>query len=119
MTLSEQLAHIQDEWGMSDEQMATLIHTDTETYRKWLKIRKSESTIPEGMDNVVPLVAIHARLKARHAKSEAQAKWLLTPNKDFDNNKPIDVAASSPQNLFWLAYYLESQAPNLAPSMDA
>jgi hypothetical protein len=108
MTLSDHLTRIQDDWGMTDEQICALTHSDIETYRSWLSL-KSDATIPAGMENVVPLLAIHKHLKARFAKPEAQAKWLLTPNKDFDNNKPLDVAASSPQNLFWLAYYLESQ----------
>ena len=110
-TLQLTVKLIQDSWGMSDEQIAALIHVDLQIYSSWMIDRtpsEDSPTIPRGMDNAVALASIYQSLKRRYPKTEDQVKWLFTQHPDFGQNKPIDIAASSAENLFWLSYYLAS-----------
>ena len=110
-TLPRTLARIQAEWGLLDEQMAALIHVPVATYLAWrAPAFVSDATVPPGMETAVPLVSIYKRICAKHPETEAQARWMITPHTDFGDNKPIDVAASSIQNLYWVSYYLETSA---------
>lgn len=104
------LTRIQKEWGLSDEQMAALSHVDVSTYARWVvSPPSSEASIPPGMDNAVPLASIYRALCRRFPdKAEEQVSWLFKGHADFGGNKPIDIAASSVENLYWLSYYLES-----------
>ena len=106
---------LQVEWGLSFEQLTALTHSSSEQVEHWLaqarlpeSQRESQATVPHGMDNVVPLISICKNLRKRYSDAEAQVKWLFTENADFGGNKPIDVAASSVENLFWVGYYLDT-----------
>jgi len=96
---------------MSHEQVATLIHVDLSSYSHWIGTETSgmdTATVPRGMDNAIALASIYQSLNRRFPQVEEQVKWLFTAHQDFGNHKPIDIAASSPENLFWLSYYLAS-----------
>ena len=110
-TLYSTLKKIQETWEMSHEQVAALIHVDPNSYSHWITAEASETdtaTVPRGMDNAIALASIYQSLNRRFPQIEEQVKWLFTGHPDFGNNKPIDIAASSPENLFWLSYYLAS-----------
>jgi hypothetical protein len=110
-TLDQALIHIQNEWELSDSQMARLIHVEEQVYVTWksrIKIAEETYSIPLGMDTAVPLVSIYKALGRRFATIEERLKWLFQENQDFGGNKPIDIAASSVEHLFWVSYYLES-----------
>jgi hypothetical protein len=62
------------------------------------------------MDTAVPLVSIYKKLMAKFPNVEEQVKWLFQESEDFGGAKPIDVAASSLQNLMWVGYYLDSSS---------
>jgi hypothetical protein len=110
-TLYQALERIQQEWGLSDEQIAALAHVDVGTYSRWMiEGRKAINppTIPTGMDTAVPIVSIYKSLVRRFSSGEDQVKWLFSENSDFGGHKPIDIAASSVENLYWISYYLDS-----------
>jgi hypothetical protein len=111
-TLYQALERIQKEWGLSDEQIAALAHVDVKTYLGWMEEGRTSvnpPTIPLGMDTAVPVVSIYKSLLRRFPSSEEErVKWLFKENADFGGNKPIDIAASSVENLFWVSYYLDS-----------
>jgi hypothetical protein len=65
-------------------------------------------TLPPGFESTAPLIAIYRKLAARYPKTEDQVKWLFSDHRDFGGSKPIDVAASSLENLYWVGYYLDS-----------
>ena len=108
----EALDRMQSDWGLSAGQMASLTHVSLDVYLGWVMEgrgkKQHDATIPSGMETAVPLIAIYRRLKTRFPRREEQVKWLFAENKDFGGNKPIDVAASSIENLYWVGYYLES-----------
>src|SRR5690348_8708882 len=112
-TLPHALRRIQNDWGMSDEQMARACHVPDEVYQGWIRqadepLRYDMPSIPPGMATAAPLVSIHRNLSSWVPDPEEQAKWLLTGHKDFGGHKPMDVIASSPENQLWVGYYLES-----------
>jgi uncharacterized UBP type Zn finger protein len=109
-TLTQSLEHIQLEWGLSDLQMASLVHVDEPTYKDWKtqdQYLTDTSAIPNGMKTAVPVVSIYKALVRKFSETEDRIKWLFKENSDFDGNKPIEVATSSIENLFWMAYYLD------------
>jgi len=113
-TLVQSLRKIQLEWGLSHEQMAALAHVSLPIYESWLSSRQEcevnveQASIPSGMETAVPVLSIYRSLCVLHPNTEDQAKWLLSDNPHFSGNKPMDVAASSLENLYWVAYYLDS-----------
>jgi hypothetical protein len=110
-TLCQSLKRIQQEWGLTDSQIAAVIHMDLNTYLEKMaeyKDRLDLPTIPRGMDTAVPVVSIYKSLARRFPETENQVKWLFEKNNDFGGNKPIDITISSVDNLFWVSYYLDS-----------
>jgi hypothetical protein len=111
-TLTEKLAQVQGRWGLKDEQLAALAHVDVQTWRGWLARDPDASgaTVPLGMESAVPVLNIFHRLEKRFGpgKEAEVARWLSEPHVDFGGQPPLDVAASSLENLFWVSYYLDS-----------
>ena len=112
-TVPEWLRHIQLEWSLAPEQMANLLHVDLISLEKILAAKSADEspyapTVPPGFESAPPLIKIYRKLAARHRSNEEQVKWLFTEHPDFGGSKPIDVAASSLENLFWLGYYLDA-----------
>ncbi|MBC7691188.1 MAG: hypothetical protein H7222_05415 [Methylotenera sp.] len=111
ITLHDWLKHIQTRWELSDDKMAALAHVTVEQYLEWFKEGRGSSpaTIPPGMDSAVPIVSIYKSLAAQYPDVDDQVKWLFTVHQDFGNQKPIDIAASTLENLSWVSYYLQSK----------
>lgn len=109
-TVPEWVRHIQLEWALSPAQLAGLLRVDGERLDRLLAEKHGEvsGTLPPGLESAAPLIAIYRKLAARYPKSEDQVKWLFTEHPDFGGAKPIDVAASSLENLYWVGYYLDS-----------
>ena len=110
-TVFARLQEIQRSWGLTHAQMAELLHVESERYSSWMEQADRDPELPTllpGAENAAPLIAIHRRLSERLHGPEDQVQWLTRPHRDFDGNPPIQVARSSPENLAWLAYYLES-----------
>ncbi len=111
-SLIEWLRRILLEWDLTPEKLAQLTHTPESVLLGFLKVTEAEAqrlpTVPQGLENAVPLVSIFKRLKSKFPDAEAQVKWLFTEHADFGNFKPIDVIAQTPENLSWVSYYLES-----------
>lgn len=110
-TLNESLERIQQEWGLSDLQMASLTHVDEQTYAGWKVKNRSiiadAPAIPSGMSTAVPVVSIYKALVRNFPEADDRIEWLFKENNDFGGNKPIDIATSSVENLFWMSYYLD------------
>jgi hypothetical protein len=106
------LKRIEEEWSLEAPLMAALCHVELSRYQGWL----SEShlhlsaSIPPGMEPCVPLVAIFKKLQKLVPAPEDQIRWLTTPNSAFDGNPPFEIMKSSPSNLAWVAYILDSQS---------
>ncbi len=111
-TLSQSLQRIQQEWGLNDQQMASLTHVESQTYLSWkdenLNQAKAHS-VPIGMETAVPVVSIYKALARNFPTFEDRIQWLFKENGDFGGHKPIDIATSSVENLLWLSYYLDSK----------
>jgi hypothetical protein len=110
-TLYQALEQIQQEWELTDAQMARLMHVDESTYSRWMqegRTVENPPVVPLGMDTALPLVSIYKSLLRRFSDIEERVKWLFKENPDFGGNKPIDIATSSVENLFWVSYYLDS-----------
>lgn len=109
-TVPEWLRHIQLEWELTPVQMAGLLRVETSELMKWIgsSAPAFTGTIPSGMDSAAPLIAVYRKLAARFPKTEDQVKWLFTEHQDFGGAKPIEVAASSLENLYWVGYFLDS-----------
>lgn len=106
-SVPEWVRHIQVEWELGPQQIAALIRVDPARLPDLLAA-KSGATLPPGLESAAPLIAIYRKLAARFPKTEDQVKWLFTEHRDFGGSKPIDVAASSLENLYWVGYYLDS-----------
>ncbi len=97
------------EWGLEPSQLAAILRLPPARLEEVLAdASRSEATIPPGLDAAAPLIAIYRKLAARYPSSEEQVKWLFSEHPDFGGAKPIDVAASSLENLYWVGYYLDS-----------
>lgn len=114
-TVEEWLRHIQIEWQLRPEQMARVLHVEVSKLEALLEVKASSTasdhagpTVPSGFEAAPPFIQIYRKLAARFPKSEDQVKWLFTEHPDFGGSKPIDVATSSLENLFWLGYYLDA-----------
>jgi hypothetical protein len=109
-TVVESLKRIQSECGMSDVQMAALVHVQVEKYIEWMQLYDQKihtAVIPLGMDSALPLISIFNSLFRRFSSAQEVIQWLFKENQHFGGNKPIDVATSSVENLYWLSYYLD------------
>ena len=113
-TVPEWLRRIQLEWALTPEHLCAILRVEPEVLNEWIgptkesAAREFTGTVPPGLDSAVPLIAIYRRLAARYPKTEDQVKWLFTEHRDFGGSKPIDVAASSLENLYWVGYFLDS-----------
>jgi hypothetical protein len=110
-TLYQALERVQQDWGLNDMQMAKLAQVDVATYSRWMiegRQAIDPPSVPLGMSSAVPVISIYKALERRFPDPEDRVKWLFKENPDFGNHKPIDIAASSVENLFWVSYYLES-----------
>lgn len=106
------LKHICESWGLSQEQLVQILKCKSQD----LALAEfSQATVPAGLDCAPPLIQIYKKLVARYPDTEKQLEWLFKSHPDFGGAKPIDVAASSTENLFWLAYYLESATASKDP----
>ena len=119
LSFFELLLKIQADWGLKDEQMAALGRVSVQKFCQSLLERgvphgPGGHAVPTDLDYFVPVISIYKRLAERFADSEAQVKWLFEQNPDFGGAKPIDVAISSSENLYWVSYYLESSRPERA-----
>lgn len=101
---------IQIEWSLTPSQLSGLLRVHSEKIESLLAMKNSDfsGTIPVGVEAAAPLIAIYRKLAARYPNPEDQVKWLFTDHPDFGGGKPIDVAASSLENLYWVGYYLDS-----------
>ncbi len=109
-TVPEWVRHIQLEWALAPAQIAAILRIDGARLETLLSAKDGSfaGTLPPGLESAAPLIAIYRKLAARYPKSEDQVKWLFTDHRDFGGAKPIDVAASSLENLYWVGYYLDS-----------
>ncbi len=109
-SVPEWVRHIQLEWELTPAQISGVLRIDSARLETLLSAKKGEfsGTLPPGLENASPLIAIYRKLAARYPKTEDQVKWLFTEHRDFGGAKPIDVAASSLENLYWVGYYLDS-----------
>ena len=111
-TVPEWLRRIQIEWSLTFDQIAALMRVDRAFLESWIgpgaENRDFTGTIPPGLETAAPLIAIYRKLAARYPNSEDQVKWLFTDHQEFGGSKPIDVATSSLENLYWVGYFLDS-----------
>lgn len=109
-SVPEWVRHIQLEWALSPAQLAGILRVESDRLDSLLSVKHGENsaTLPIGLESAAPLVAIYRKLAARYPNTEDQVKWLFTEHRDFGGAKPIDVAASSLENLYWVGYYLDS-----------
>jgi hypothetical protein len=109
-TVPEWIRHVQLEWGLGPAQLAGLLRIEPDRLETLLSVKAGNyaGTLPRGLETAAPLIAIYRKLAARYPKTEDQVKWLFTEQPDFGGAKPIDVAASSIENLYWVGYYLDS-----------
>ena len=113
-TVPEWVRHIQLEWALAPGQLADLLRIEPVRLEAMLAVKSDASdsqwtgTLPRGLESAAPLIAIYRKLAARYPNNEDQVKWLFTEHRDFGGAKPIDVAASSLENLYWVGYYLDS-----------
>ncbi len=105
-SVPEWLRVIQLEWSLTPEQLAALLR---------VKVSAIENidpnftgTLPPGLEAAAPLISIYRKLAARFPNSEEQVKWLFSEHQEFGGSKPIDVAMSSLENLYWVGYFLDS-----------
>ena len=99
-------------------QLAALLRVEPALLDRWIGVgietrNESDSsefsgTIPPGLESAAPLIAIYRKLAARYPEIEEQVKWLFSEHQEFGGAKPIDVAASSLENLYWVGYFLDS-----------
>lgn len=112
-TVEEWLRHIQIEWRLQLDQMAKILHVEKAALEALISpsVKNPDvdgPTIPRGFESAPPFIKVYRKLAARFPKTEDQVKWLFSEHRDFGGTKPIDVAASSLENLFWLGYYLDA-----------
>ncbi|MBC7385418.1 MAG: hypothetical protein H7301_04530 [Cryobacterium sp.] len=111
-SIPEWLRRIQLDWALSIDQLCAILRVDPPLLEAWIvpneTNRAFSGTIPPGLDSAVPLISIYRRLTQMHPETEDQVKWLFTAHTDFGGAKPIDVAASSLENLYWVGYFLDS-----------
>lgn len=109
-TVPQWLRHIQIEWSLTPAQLAGLLRVETEDLLLWLGANAPAftGTIPPGLGSAAPVIAVYRKLAARFPKTEDQVKWLFSEHQEFGGAKPIDVATSSLENLYWVGYFLDS-----------
>ena len=109
-TVPEWVRFIRIEWALKPAQLSALLRIEPARLERLLATRPEEhtGTLPPGLESAAPLIAIYRKLAARYPKTEDQVKWLFTEHRDFGGAKPVDVAASSLENLYWVGYYLDS-----------
>ena len=111
-TVPEWLRKIILDWQMPHERVASILGVTGTALAELLASSRADSggTIPSGFDAAPALIRIYQLLERKHPKNEDQVKWLFTAANDFGDTPPIDVMASSRENLFWVAYYLETSS---------
>lgn len=109
-TVPEWVRFIQIEWALQPAQLSALLRIEPANLERLLAMKSEDhtGTLPPGLESAAPLIAIYRKLAARYPKTEDQVKWLFSEHRDFGGAKPIDVAASSLENLYWVGYYLDS-----------
>jgi len=93
--------------------MADLLHVSSDAYANWIVAGRSTGAAEHAfldLDAAESVISIHRRLSQCLPKPQEQSRWLFMENKDFDGRRPIDIAMSSLDNLYWLNYYVGSSA---------
>ncbi|MBL7716706.1 MAG: DUF2384 domain-containing protein [Bdellovibrionales bacterium] len=109
MTVLDELLFIQREWGLSDPQLADLLHVPLirlEEARANVGQSPMQPTIPPGLECGIHLISIHRRLCQVFDQKEKRVEWLDTPHSAFGDTRPMAVMLSSADNLAWVAYFL-------------
>ena len=112
-----ELKQVQVRWELSSAEMAALCHVPESRYSAWMEpttgaLGEDAPSQPYGAENAVRLLAIARRLESNYPDPQQQVAWLTKPNSHFDQNRPLDIALSSAENLAWIAYVLETSARN-------
>jgi len=105
----EQLSKIQRNWDLSSAQMADLLHVSALKYSDWVVAERNSCAVDHEFSELnaaESLISIHQRLAERLPREQDQIRWMFTENKDLNGRRPIDIAMSSLDNLYWLNYYL-------------
>ena len=108
-SVPEWLRVIQLEWDLKSDQLARLLQVSPDHLEAALA-NPGAGTLPIGLENAAPLIAIYRQLEAKFPTTEARIEWLFAKNADFMGQPPIAIARSSAENLHWVAYYLDSAA---------
>lgn len=108
--LAKALQRLQEEWALSNAQMAHLIRVKPNTYGYWMQ--KAQVPFQAGplrseMELVIALIAIFRSLGAMFVAAADQQLWLKSPHPHFGEQSPLDFAKHSSENLFYLRQYLD------------
>lgn len=112
VTLVQWLRRIQTAWELDLQKLSMISHVSVETLDRYLKMSASDvrelPSIPSGLENAMPLVAVFKSISERLPEAAQQNEWLTTENDTYEKNKPIEVMAMSPAHLAWVSYTLAS-----------
>jgi hypothetical protein len=112
VTLIQWLRRIQTAWELDLQKLSMIGHVPVDVLERYLKVSASEArelpSVPVGLENAMPLVAVFKAISARLPTAEEQNEWLTTENDTYEKNKPIEVMAMSPAHLAWVSYTLAS-----------
>ena len=104
------LRGIQDEWGLTDSEMADVLQRSPSTYHTW---KQSESVTisserPSANDQVIfAFIDVFDSVSALFYRLEERKKWLRTANPAFNDRSPLDIMRASSENVFRLRDYLQ------------
>jgi hypothetical protein len=105
------IRRIRQEWQIQDdEQLARLLHCPLASLRRWLETRPEQDlgATPTDCLGAAALIQVRKKLETVIPEPEEQVRWLFTKRKDFDGLPPIELMGHSPEELAWVAYYLDS-----------
>ena len=104
------LRRLQIDWGMQPAELARLLHVDTDRAEQWLKSGPGDfaGSVPPGGEAGASLISIHQHLSNKLSQAEKHVEWLTAPHPDMGGNRPLDIAAQSPEHVAWIAYFLAS-----------
>lgn len=81
---------IAEEWGLTAEQQMTLLGSPARsTFFKWKKERNPVSG--DVLERISHIVSIYKALNILFHEPDRVSRWLLSPNKYFDNRSALDV----------------------------
>ena len=89
------------EWGLTQEELASLVHRRPTTISEWK--RKESISVSKDLDmndyQLLEFIELYKILTNLFVSTKDRVSWLREPNAGLGNNAPLELIKTDPRNL--------------------